>query len=300
MDILRLLEKCELCPRRCGVNRLKGEKGYCQAGYEVSAAKAMLHSWEEPCISEGAGSGALFFSNCSLSCVFCQNFDISQEHKGREITIERLSDIFIELQKSGANNINLVSPTHYIPQIIAGLSIAKEKGLNIPIIYNSNGYENIDILKNLEGYIDVYLPDIKYFSSKYSKKYSKAPDYFSYASNAALEMFRQVGCPIIKNGLIQKGIIIRHLLIPGLLSESKKILDFISTNFPSDIYISLMSQYTPMYKACDFPEINKKISKKSYEWLIDYSLFIGLEKGYIQEYDSAQAEYTPEFNLDGV
>jgi putative pyruvate formate lyase activating enzyme len=300
MEILKLLEKCELCPRKCGVNRLKGEIGYCRAGSSVKVARAMLHNWEEPCISCGNGSGAVFFSNCNLSCVFCQNSDISQSGSGREITIERLSDIYIELQSKGASNINLVSPTHYIPQVIASLEIAKSKGLNLPIVYNTNGYENVDILKYLDGIVDVYLPDIKYHNNKYALKYSKAPDYFKYASAAILEMFRQVGTPLFEGDMIKKGLIIRHLLLPGQLSESKKILDWISENLPKDTYVSLMSQYVPVYKAVNYPEINKKVSSKSYEWLIDYFLSIGLENGFTQEYSSAESVYTPEFNLDGV
>lgn len=300
MDIYKLLEKCELCPRKCGINRVKGEMGYCRAGLEVKVARTMLHEWEEPCISSGAGSGTVFFSHCSLSCVYCQNSDISQKDTGREISLERLSDIFMELQSRGANNINLVSPTHYIPQVISGINIAKNKGLSIPVIYNSNGYENVEVLKYLEGTIDVYLPDIKYYNNKYSMKYSKAPDYFKNASNAVLEMYRQVGAPRFENGLIKRGLVIRHLLLPVLLSESKKIIDWIADNLPRSIYVSLMSQYVPMYRAENYPEINKKVSPRSYEWLLDYFISKGLENGFMQEYDSAETIYTPEFNLDGV
>lgn len=300
MDILNLLEKCTLCPRKCGVNRLKGYTGYCRAGKDIKIAKAMLHEWEEPCISSGNGSGAVFFSNCSLSCVYCQNYDISQGDTGREVSIERLSHIFLELMDKGANNINLVSSTHYIPQIIEAITLAREKGLSLPVIYNTNGYENVETLKYLEGIVDVYLPDIKYYRDRYSIKYSNAREYFNHASSAVLEMHRQVGTPVFEEGLIKKGVIIRHLLLPGLLSESKKIIDWIGTNLGSEVYISLMSQYVPMYRACYFPEINRKVSPKSYEWLVDYCLSKGLEKGFIQEYDSAHTSYTPEFNLDGV
>lgn len=300
MDIIKLLEKCELCPRRCKVNRLKGETGYCNAGKNIKAAKAMLHMWEEPCISGQRGSGAVFFSNCSMACVFCQNFGISQKHSGKEMSVEDLADVFIKLQERGANNIDLVSPTHYVPQIIEALQLAKSNGLSVPVIYNSNGYENIETLKYLKGYIDVYLPDIKYFSSAYSTKYSKTPDYFKYASEAVIEMFKQVGSPVLEGGLIKKGLIIRHLLLPGLLSESKKILDWISQNLPKSIYISLMSQYVPMYDAHKYPEINKRVSQKSYEWLVDYSISIGLENGYMQDCNSAQTTYTPDFNNKGI
>lgn len=300
MDTLKLLENCTLCPRKCAVNRFQGKAGYCGAGYDVSAAKSMLHEWEEPCISGGNGSGAVFFSRCSMSCVFCQNHDISQEGVGKSLSIERLSDIFLELQEKNANNINLVSPTHYVPQIIEALSMAREKGLSLPIIYNSNGYENVDTLKLLEGYVDVYLPDIKYYSSRYSMRYSKTPEYFAHASKAVLEMYRQVGSPRFRDGIIQRGLIIRHLLLPGLLSESKRILDWIAENLPATIYISLMCQYVPMYNAKLFPEIDRRVSPKSYEWLIDYALSLGLQNGFIQEFDSARDTYTPMFDLNGI
>jgi putative pyruvate formate lyase activating enzyme len=300
MDIMKLLEKCELCPRKCGVNRLKGETGYCRAGNQIKAARAMLHNWEEPCISGKKGSGTVFFSYCNMRCAFCQNHDISQDGNGKEISIDRLCCIFLELMNSGAENINLVSPTHYIPQIIEALTLAKCKGLNLPVVYNSNGYENTDTLKVIEGYIDVYLPDIKYYSDKYSVRYSSAPYYFAHASKAVTEMYRQVGPPSFKDGMIQRGIIVRHLLMPGLLSESKRILDFIASSFPKDIYLSLMSQYVPMHNACKYPEIDKRVSQKNYDWLVDYALSIGIDNGFIQEPDSAETIYTPEFNLLGI
>lgn len=300
MDILKLLEKCELCPRKCGVNRLKGQTGYCGAGFDVMAARVMLHKWEEPCISCGNGSGAVFFSKCSMSCVYCQNYDISQGDIGKTISIDRLSNIFIELESNGANNINLVSPTHYVPQIITALDLAKQKGLDIPVIYNSNGYENAEVIKQLQGYIDIYLPDIKYFSSKYSCKYSNTSNYFEYTSKAVIEMYRQAGRPYLVNGILKKGLIIRHLLLPGLLSESKRILDWISLNFSNNVYISLMSQYVPMFKTALFPEINRKTESRTYEWLVNYALSIGLDRGFIQDTDSALDIYTPEFNLEGV
>lgn len=300
MDLLNLLKKCQLCPRQCGINRIEGYTGFCGAGYNIKAAKSMLHMWEEPCISGDKGAGAVFFSSCSMRCVFCQNHEISQKHYGREISINRLAEIFIELQYRGANNIDLVSPTHYVPQIAEALSIARSKGLKLPVIYNTNGYECIDTLRLLEGFVDVYLPDIKYFRDEYSKKYSGTPDYFKYASRAVLEMYRQVGIPKFENGIIKRGLIIRHMLLPGLLSDSKKVLDWISKNLPKDIYISLMSQYVPMYHASNFVEINKRVSEKSYEWLIDYSLSLGLENGYIQEQTSAEAGYTPLFDCSGI
>lgn len=300
MNLSKVLENCTLCPRRCGVNRIKGEKGYCSAGCGVEIARAMLHKWEEPCISSENGSGTVFFTHCSLSCVFCQNSDISQQGRGKIVSLERLSRIYIELQEKGANNINLVSPTHYIPQVIESIKEARQNGLSIPIIYNSNGYESIESLKLLEGFIDVYLPDIKYYNDSTALKYSNAPGYFNIASQAVLEMYRQVGSPVFEGEIIKKGLIIRHLLLPGYLSESKKIIDWIASDLPKSVYVSIMSQYVPVYKAAYYPEINKKVSAGSYEWLIDYCLSKGLENGFIQDYDSAESVYTPDFNLDGV
>jgi len=300
VENMKILEKCTLCPRKCGVNRLYGERGYCSAGEQVEIARAMLHNWEEPCISSGKGSGTVFFTHCSLSCVFCQNSPISQEGYGKIVSIERLSEIYLELQKKGAANINLVSPTHYIPQIIESIKTARKKGLVIPIVYNSNGYESLESLKLLEGFIDVYLPDIKYYYDNTALKYSNAPDYFNTASQAVLEMYRQVGSPEFNGEIIKKGLIIRHLLLPGHLSESKKIIDWIAANLPKSIFVSFMSQYVPVYKASHYPEINRKVSPKSYEWLIDYYISKGMENGFMQDYTSAQSIYTPDFNLDGV
>lgn len=300
MEPYGLLERCELCPRRCGVNRLAGEVGYCGAGRMAKVAKAMLHMWEEPCISGKKGSGAVFFSDCSMSCVFCQNFEISQRHNGKEVSVEHLADIYLSLQKKGADNINLVSPTHYMPQAAEAVLLARGRGLHIPVLYNTNGFENTDTLKLLEGIIDIYLPDLKYFSDGYAVRYSNAKGYFGYASSAILEMYRQTGPNIFAGGMLKKGIIIRHLLLPGLLSDSKRIIDWICANLPHDIYVSLMCQYVPMYNAKKYPEINKKVARKSYQRLADYFLSVGLKNGYIQEYDSAKTIYTPDFDLEGV
>ncbi|NSJ92380.1 radical SAM protein, partial [Coprococcus sp. MSK.21.13] len=234
-----MLNQCRLCPRECNVNRLTGEVGYCGASDKLMVSRAALHFWEEPCVSGENGSGTVFFSNCNLKCVFCQNHCISQENLGVEISIERLSEIFLELEGNGANNINLVTPTHYVPQIIEALKLSKANGLKIPILYNSNGYDSLDTLKALDGYIDVYLPDLKYYNSKYSLKYSMAKDYFEKASIAIEEMYRQVGKPVFdENGIIKKGVIIRHLMLPGLLFDSKKILDYIHKTFGNNVYIS--------------------------------------------------------------
>ncbi|AKA71330.1 radical SAM protein [Clostridium scatologenes] len=299
--MLEVLESCKLCPRNCGINRLKGELGYCNSGKNIKIAKVSLHNWEEPCISGKNGSGTIFFSNCSLKCVFCQNHEISSENIGKEVSIKRLSEIFLEQQKRGAHNINLVTPTHYVPQIIEALKISKASGLNIPILFNTSGYENIETIKLLEGYIDVYLPDIKYFNNKYSQKYSNAENYFAYASNAVKEMFSQVGnIKFNKDGLIEKGVIIRHLMLPGLLFDSKKIIDYIYSTFGDSVYLSLMNQYVPMHNAYKFPEINKSLNYKHYDSMIDYCLSLGIKNAFIQEEGTASKSFIPDFDLNGV
>lgn len=290
-----------MCPRNCGVNRLKDRVGYCGAGKNIRVARAALHYWEEPCISGSIGSGTVFFSYCTLKCVFCQNYNISQCSFGKEITIDRLAEIFLELQEKGALNINLVTPTHYVPQIIEALKIAKEKGLKLPIIYNSSGYEKVETIKLLKGYIDVYLPDIKYFDTKYSMKYSKARDYFLYAKEAIDEMVNQVGeVKFDNNGIIQKGVIIRHLMLPGLLFDSKKIIDYIHSTYGNKVYISIMNQYTPLEHVKIYPELNKPLNQKHYEALIDYAISIGVENGFIQEEGTDKESFIPLFNFEGV
>lgn len=299
--MLDLLKSCRLCPRNCGVNRLKGEKGYCRAGKDIKAALASLHKWEEPCISGKNGSGTIFFSSCNLRCVFCQNYKISSNDFGTEISSEKLSEIFLNEQEKGANNINLVTPTHYVPQIIEAIDSAKSKGLSIPILYNSSGYEKVETIKALKGYIDVYLPDIKYFSDKYAVRYSNAPNYFKYASSAVLEMIDQVGkVQFDENGIIKKGVIVRHMMLPGLLFDSKKIMDFICRNIKDYVYVSIMNQYTPMFNAASFPEINKTLNPKHYDALIQYALDNGLEHGFIQESGTATKDFIPDFNLKGI
>jgi len=296
-----LLESCNLCPRNCNVNRLDNKLGFCLSGKNVKISRVSLHNWEEPCISGTKGSGTVFFSNCNLRCVFCQNHTISQEGFGKEVSIERLSEIFLEQQERGAHNINLVTPTHYVYQIIEAIKTAKKNGLSIPILYNSNGYENVETIKMLKGYIDVYLPDLKYFSDKFAVKYSKAPNYFMVASKAISEMVSQVGVPVFDdNNLIQKGVIIRHLMLPGLLFDSKKVIDYIYNTFGDSVYISIMNQYTPMYTAEKYPEINKPLNPKHYDALIDYSLSIGVKNGFIQETGTNSKDFVPEFDLRGV
>lgn len=298
---MELLQNCNMCPRNCGINRLIGEKGFCKAGKEVSVARVSLHNFEEPCISGEMGSGTVFFSNCSLECVFCQNHEISQEQVGKEISIHRLSDIFIELQNNKAHNINLVTPTHYAVQIKEALKEAKAKGLKIPVIYNSSGYENVSTIKYLEGYIDVYVPDFKYYNNKYAEKYSNADNYFNYAKEAINEMISQVGkTKFDEKGLINKGVIIRHMMLPGLLFDSKKIIDYIYDNYSDQVYLSIMNQYTPMFNASKYPEISKPLNPKHYDALISYALEKGITKGFIQEEGTSSEEFVPEFDLRGV
>lgn len=301
MDYMKLLEKCNLCMRNCNVNRNKGVKGLCNSTNNIRIARAALHFWEEPCISGENGSGTVFFSNCNLKCVFCQNYEISSEGFGKEINIDRLADIFIELQEKGANNINLVTPTHFVPQIIEALKIAKNNGLDLPIVYNTNSIDTLDTIKALNGYIDVYLPDFKYFEDKYSMKYSKIKGYSKNVIDVIDEMIKQVGAPKFnKDGIIEKGVIVRHLLLPGLLFDSKKVVDAIYNNFGDNVYISLMNQYTPMHNAKMYPEINKSINEKTYDVLIDYALSIGIKNGFIQESGTNSKEFVPDFNNEGV
>ncbi|MCR4435049.1 MAG: radical SAM protein [Clostridiales bacterium] len=290
--------KCGMCPRACNIDRAAG-KGFCGMGSLPVVAKAFLHMWEEPCISGSRGSGAVFFSGCNLKCVYCQNYTISQENFGRKISIEALSRIYLSLQQKGAHNINLVNPSHFTVQIRESLDAAKE--LSIPVVYNSNGYDSLESLKQMEGRVQVYLPDLKYFSPGTSREYSGAPDYFQVAAQAVLEMCRQTGTPVFDGeGLMQKGLIVRHLILPGLAEESIKILDWIKANLPGHVLVSLMSQYTPYYKADCHPKINRRITRREYDRVVNHFLKLGFENGYIQERDSAEEGYIPDFNLEGV
>ena len=292
-----MLDKCLLCPHRCGVNRINGKVGRCKSGKNVKISLYSLFHYEEPCISGTNGSGAVFFSNCNLNCVFCQNYKISQLGYGKEISISELANIFLKLQEKGAHNINLVTPTAYIYQIIEALKIAKQKGLNLPIIYNTNGYESLDTIKLLNGYVDVYLPDFKYFDNNLAKKYSNVNNYFETASKAILEMYYQVGLPKFDDsGLIQKGIIIRHLLLPNNIQNSKDVLLWIKENMPKNILVSIMAQYFPTYKANNFNEINRKLTPEELEEIKKYLELINLENGYIQELEDNEIKYVPKFS----
>lgn len=291
------LVECKICPHRCKINRVDGKVGFCKASDKVKIALAALHYFEEPCISGEKGSGTVFFSNCNLNCKFCQNYEISALGKGKEITIEELADTFLNLQNQGANNINLVTPTIYAYQIKEALKIAKNKGLNIPIIYNSNGYESIDTLKNLEGYIDVYLPDLKYYYDYIAFKYSGIKDYFNNVTESINEMYRQVGSPQLdKNGIIQKGLIIRHLVLPNNIENSKRVLEWIKENIDERVYISIMAQYFPCYKAKEIEELNRKLTEEEYEEIEKFVFNLGIENGYMQELGEHEEEYVPNFN----
>ena len=294
-----LLSECTVCPRKCKADRANGKTGYCGADEEIKIARAALHFWEEPCISGKSGSGTVFFSHCNMGCVFCQNYKISTLGEGRNITKNELYDTFMSLQEQGANNINLVTPTHYIPQIVDVLKYAKNNGLKIPVLYNCGGYENPDALRLLEGLIDIYLPDMKYFSDKYAILYSNAPKYFKTAKAAISEMYRQVGKFVInKDGIMEKGLIVRHLLLPGLLFDSKKILDYLYKTYKDDIFISIMSQYTPMPQVCDIPKLCKKVDRKYYDTLINYAQNIGITNAFVQDEDAASESFIPEFFKD--
>jgi putative pyruvate formate lyase activating enzyme len=296
-----LLENCRICPRRCGVNRLKGEKGFCGALDKIVVAKAFAHRWEEPCISGHKGSGTVFFSGCNLKCVFCQNYRISQEWFGKAVEEKDLVEIFLNLQAKGVHNINLVTPTIYTPQLASALEKAKDKGLTVPVVWNSNAYENPEMLQMLEGLVDVYLPDLKYCDETPARKYSNAPDYFRCATKAILEMYRQVGEPVFdEKGIIKRGLIIRHLVLPGLKEDSKKVLGFIKSNLPSGVYVSLMGQYMPCFRTGEFPEINRPLSKEEYEEVIEYFFELGLENGFAQEEGADSPKYVPDFDLEGV
>ena len=301
MKNMNKYENCLLCPRKCGINRRTGQTGVCGVSSEIKGARAALHYWEEPCISGKRGSGAVFFSGCSLHCVFCQNREISDGKEGKVISKERLSDIFIELAGKGANNINLVTPGQYIPDIVWAVNDAKSRGMKLPIIYNTSGYENVTELKLLEGIVDVYLPDFKYMDSTLSARYSRAKDYPSVAKQALSEMVRQQPDVVIDDatGLIQKGVIVRQLLLPGHVNDAKAVLKYLYDTYHDHVYISMMSQFTPIALK-DYPEINRTVTKREYERLVNYALEIGITNAFIQEGDVAKDSFIPAFDCEGV
>lgn len=301
MKNMNKYENCLLCPRKCGINRRTGQTGVCGVSSEIKVARAALHYWEEPCISGKRGSGAVFFSGCSLHCVFCQNREISDGKEGKVISKERLSDIFMELADKGANNINLVTPGQYIPDIVWAVNDAKSRGMKLPIIYNTSGYENVTELKLLEGIVDVYLPDFKYMDSTLSARYSRAKDYPSVAKQALSEMVRQQPDVVIDDatGLIQKGVIVRQLLLPGHVNDAKAVLKYLYDTYHDHVYISMMSQFTPIALK-DYPEINRTVTRREYERLVDYALEIGITNAFIQEDDVAKDSFIPAFDCEGV
>lgn len=297
-----MLSSCTLCPRNCKVNREAGQLGYCKMPGKIFAARAALHMWEEPCISGNTGSGTIFFSGCNLRCIFCQNHDIAIGNVGMEITDKRLSEIYLELQEKGAANINLVTPTHYIPQIVDSLTKAKAAGLSIPIVYNTGGYEKVESLKLLSGLIDIYLPDCKYYSAELSAVFSNAPDYFEVNKAALAEMFRQVGTPCFdsETGIMTKGMIIRHLCLPGQVKDSKKIIHYLHDTFGDHVFLSIMNQYTPLPHVAHIPELNRKLSSEEYQRIANYCIRLGVNNAFIQEGDVAEESFIPSFTYEGL
>ncbi len=293
-DFMNSLKNCTLCPHNCKVDRTK-TLGFCKANDKLKIARADLYYYEEPCISGTQGSGAIFFSNCNLKCIYCQNYEISCDNIGKEITINHLVDILLDLQKQNALNINLVTPTHYVPLIIKALKIAKQKGLTIPIVYNTSSYENVETIKSLNGLIDIYLPDFKYYDDKYAIKYSKAPNYFKYAKDAINEMFKQVGKPVFdENNNLKKGVLIRHLILPNLKEDSKKIIKYIYDTYKDNVYISIMNQYTQI-KNYKYEELNRKITNEEYDEIIEYAYDLGIRNAYVQEKGTVDESFIPDF-----
>ncbi len=291
------LIKCKLCPKKCLVNRNIGELGFCHAGNKLKVAKAYLHMWEEPPITGKRGSGTIFFSNCNMRCIYCQNYYIGEKGNGVEIDIDRFSQECLMLQKKGATNINLVTPTHYVPIIIEGLKLAKEKGLNIPIVYNSSGYETVETIKSLDGIVDVYLPDFKYFDNNLSFKYTRCNDYFENASAALEEMVKQKQeCIFDKEGNITSGVIVRHLLTPGNSEDSKKVLAYLYNKYHNDIYYSIMNQYTPV-KTFKYEELNRTVSDREYDEVIDYAWNLGIRNAFIQEGGTQSDSFIPKWDF---
>lgn len=297
----RLLQDCTLCPRQCHVNRISGKKGYCGMDTRIRAARAALHMWEEPCISGKKGSGAVFFSGCGLRCCFCQNRDIAIGNRGKAVSVERLADIFLELEQKGAANLNLVTGAHYVPQIIQALELAWKKGCKLPVVYNSSGYEKVETLKLLEGYVDVYLPDMKYMDAKLAADFSHAPDYPEVVENAIREMVRQTGaCVFGEDGYIRKGTIVRHLILPGHTKNSIAVLQYLHETYGDKIMISMMNQFTPVWKQEKFLELNRKVTKREYEKVLNAALELGIENGYFQEGKTAKESFIPAFDEEGI
>ena len=301
MDYRELLKNCTICPRHCGADRLKGRNGFCGAGEPVRVALVSLHPWEEPCLVGDKGAGTVFFSHCNLRCVYCQNSVISSKAEGTEVDVERLAEIFLEQQGRGASTLDLVTPTHYAPQIIAALETAKVQGLKLPVVWNSGGYETLEMIDMVAPYVDIFLPDIKYYDSDMAREYSAAPDYFSVASAAVSRMVELKGAPrFAENGSMLKGVIVRHLVLPNGRKDSMRILDWLAKNLRGRVQLSLMSQYTPLYRATEFKKLNRRLTTFEYESVVSHALDLGLTDCYVQERRSASEEYVPNFDGSGV
>lgn len=303
-----LIENCTLCPRKCGINRSisnispkNSRLGYCGQTDRVKLARAALHYYEEPCISGNKGSGAVFFSGCNLGCVFCQNQSISHENYGKEISVERLAAIFIELQNKSAHNINLVTPTHFVPLIIEAVKLARSEGLSIPIVYNTSSYETCENIQLLDGYVDIYLPDFKYWDNELASKYSNAKNYRDFAIKSIDMMVAQK--PVQKyddDGIMQEGVIVRHMILPGHTKDSMRIIEYLYKTYGNSISLSLLSQYTPLKHVEKYPELNRKITKREYDKVVDYALSLGVSNAFIQEGDAVGESFIPDFNLEGI
>lgn len=303
---MRTSEPCRLCPRACGVNRADGERGTCGETAAIRLARAALHFWEEPCISGTKGSGAVFFSGCQLRCVYCQNQPIAHGDVGREVTVSRLTDIFFELEEQGANNINLVTPDHFIPQIAQAIRAARARGFTLPFVYNTSSYVRVEALRELEGLIDIYLPDLKYMDEAHAREYSGAPDYPQVAKAALQEMYRQVGAVRFaevsgeEEPMLRRGMVVRHLLLPGALADAKRIVAYLYDTYGDDIYISLMSQYTPGKAVEQHPVLHRRVRRKDYDALVDEAIRRGVENAFIQEGSAADESFIPAFDYQGV
>ena len=293
------MEPCQLCPRRCNVDRVK-TLGFCGAGENLRVALVSLHKWEEPCLVGENGAGTIFFSHCNLKCVYCQNFSISNGGFGADISIERLAEIFTEQQERGAANIELVTPTHYADKICAAIDIAKSCGLNLPIVWNSNAYENISTLELLRGRVDIFLPDLKYFDDENARTFSNAPNYFNVASTAIKKMFALVGSPKFDGDKMISGVIVRHLVLPNFRRDSIKIVDWLYKTFGDDIFISLMNQYTPIFRAGEFKKISRALTTFEYQSVVDHATKLGIKNCFIQLGKTADKNFIPNFNLDNV
>ncbi len=296
------LTKCTRCPRACGVNRSEGRAGVCGVtGTTIYLARAALHMWEEPCITGNTGSGTVFFSGCPLRCIYCQNYEIAQGETGKAVTWERLAEIFLELQEKKAENINLVTPTHYTPEIIQAVTLARKQGLHLPIVYNCSGYEAVDMLRRLEGIVDIYLTDFKYMEPELAKRYSNAGDYPEVAKEALREMVRQQETPVFSaDGRLKSGVVVRHLLLPNHVKNAKAVVKYVYETYGNQVYISLLNQYTPLPQVADIPELNRRVTKREYERLVSYALNLGLEQGFIQEGDVAKESFIPSFKNEGL